>query len=417
MKKKRRKPSALMSALDQAHGEEITVQNEQLLKAQRELEQARDRYADLYDFAPIGYLSLDPNGRIVDINLAGAALLGRTREYLITMPLSSLIAGDDRERFREFLWRSLDTINQAAPEVEVTLRGAERTVRLVARPITPNLGPSQLFAAMLDVTEHRRLEAERQRIHEAERHKTAELAREVAVRLTAEERVNTLLARLIEIQEQERRRLALNLHDQLGQQLTALRLTMDALKTIDPASAEGRARFEIMEKIVAQLDRDVDLLVWELRPAPLQDTGLQVALEEFVRQWSWTQGIEAEFHSSLESGARLAAEVESQLYRIVQEALNNISKHAHAKHVSVLLERRGDDLTLIVEDDGRGFDVEAVRRAAKSAGMGLVGMHERAASLGGRMQYESARDKGTTLFVRIPIHVATPSTRMKNRRF
>jgi PAS domain S-box-containing protein len=417
----RRSPSDLMSAIDKAHAastdlqvrallhelqvhsEEITVQNEQLLRAQSELEQARDRYADLYDFAPIGYLSLDQHGTITEINLAGAALLGRARRFLIGLSLPSLIAGEHRERFRDFVVRSLNTIDHTAPEAEVTIKSSGRTVRLMARPMARHLGPSQLFTAMLDVTEQRRLEVERQQIYEAERKRSAELAREVAVRLAAEERVKALLERLVNVQEQERRRLALNLHDQLGQQLTALRLTMDALKEVKPGSAEGRSRFALIEKIVTQLDRDVDFLAWELRPAALDDVGIEAALQEFIRQWSWTQGVEARFHSSLGDGPRMPPDVESHLYRIVQEALNNAGKHAQAQHVSVLLERRREELALTIEDDGVGFDTEQVRRRKSDMAMGLAGMQERAASIGGQLQCESAPGKGTTLFVRIPM--------------
>jgi PAS domain S-box-containing protein len=428
MKKKRRRTSDLMSAIDtarnastdlqirsllhelQVHSEEITVQNEQLTKAQQELEQARDRYADLYDFAPIGYLSVDAQGAIVEINLAGSALLGRARRYLIGLPLSGLVAREHRQRLRDFVTRANDAedgTTAAQTEIQVEYDGAPRTIHLIARPRRPPRGPRELFIAMLDVTEARRLEAERQASYEREQNKSEQLQHEINVRIEAEERVKALLERLVDVQERERRRLALNLHDELGQQLTALRLAIDALKNTKPRTAEAKARFDAMEKIVTQMDRDVDFLAWELRPAALDDVGLEASLQEYLRQWSWTQGVVADFHASL-GDARLPGDVESHLYRIVQEALNNVSKHAAAKRVSVILERRGDDVTLIVEDDGRGFDVEAAR-AARGAGMGLVGMHERAASLGGQLQYESAPGHGTTLFVRIPITVPTPS--------
>jgi PAS domain S-box-containing protein len=426
MKKKRRSPSDLMSALHRApepstdlqvrallhelqvHSEEITAQNEQLLKAEAELEQTRDRYADLYDFAPIGYLSLDSDGTITEINLAGAALLGRARRFLIGLPLSSLVSVDTRDRLREFVSRGFESGDHTAPEVEVIVGSSPRCVQLTARPISQRSGPAQLFTAMIDITKQRRLELEREALHEAERRKSAELAREVAVRLSAEERVKALLDRLVNVQEQERRRLAQNIHDQLGQQLTAMRLTLDALKEAELTSAEAQARFDLLDKIVTQLDRDIDFLAWELRPAALDDVGLEAALREFVRQWSWTQqDVNAEFHSSL-GETRLPGEAESHLYRIVQEALHNVGKHAKARHVSVLLERRADEVMLIVEDDGRGFDINAARRPMGTE-MGLVGMQERASSIGGQLQVESTIGKGTTLFVRIPVKVTAPS--------
>jgi PAS domain S-box-containing protein len=426
VKKRRRKPGELMSALDEArdassdlrvrtllhelqvHSEEITVQNEQLLKAQAELEHARDRYADLYDFAPIGYMSMDQHGKIAEINLAGAALLGRPRQNLISQPLASMLSATDREVFREFLARSMRIVDHSAPEVEVTIKTSNHVLRLITRPMTQPGEPSLLFTAMLDVTEQRLLEAERQRIHEAERQKAADLAREVSVRLTAEERVKALLDRLVDVQEQQRRRLALNLHNQLGQQLTALRLALDALRNAPLDSAEAQHRFEFIDEIVTQLDTDVDLLAWELRPPALDEVGLDAALREFLRQWAQNKGLTVDLHVAIGDGVRLPPDVESHLYRIVQEALNNVAKHAKAKHASVMLERRADEVTLIVEDDGRGFDVESTRRK-RHGGIGLAGMQERAASVGGELQLESSAGNGTTLFVRLPIRPAAAS--------
>ena len=384
----------------QVHSEEITVQNEQLLKAQAELEHARDRYADLYDFAPVGYLSLDHRGAVVEINLQGALLLGRARAYLIGLPLVTLIARADRERYRQFLIRGAQAHHGAAPDVEVrTKREPPHTLRLIAKPQGTGAG-AQVFIALLDVTEERRLAREREELHAKEQARLAELQRENAVRLAAENRARALFERLVDVQEHERRRIALNLHDQLGQQLTALKLTLGALREEKLSAAERRTRFAMVDSIVAQLDRDVDFLAWELRPAALDAHGLEAALEQFVRQWSSARGIPAELHGRGSDAARLPADVETQLYRVSQEALNNVAKHAEATHVSVLLERRADEVRLIVEDDGAGFDPDSgpVRH-----GMGLAGMRERVTAVGGSVEVESAPGEGTTVFVRIPL--------------
>lgn len=221
-----------------------------------------------------------------------------------------------------------------------------------------------------------------------------------AGRADTAKRVKSLLERLVDVQEQERRRLALNLHDQLGQQLTALRLALTALRdTADPNQLSRR--FDHIDQLVTQLDRDVDNLAWQLRPPALDEVGFEAALGEFVRQWAAMNGVSARFHHIWRDGERLAGEIESNLYRIVQEALNNVAKHAHAHQVSVIFERRADELMLIIEDDGGGFDADDadIRRR----GMGLDGIHERAAAIGGAMQVESSPGKGTTLFVRIPV--------------
>jgi signal transduction histidine kinase len=206
-------------------------------------------------------------------------------------------------------------------------------------------------------------------------------------------------------QEDERRRIAREMHDQFGEQLTALGLRIRALKESCAGASELEARVEALEQVAQQLDRDVDHLVWELRPTALDDLGLRAALANYIQDWSMRVGISAELHTAGLTTDRLASEIETTLYRIAQEALNNIAKHAHASHVEIILERRGDQVTLIVEDDGVGFDpggTDADRR-----GFGLLGMQERAALVGATLEIESAPGEGTTIFVRMPVAVMT----------
>lgn len=417
MSKKRRNPSELLSAaiakdeaVDlrvrelvhelQVYSEEITVQNDQLVKSQFELEHARDRYADLYDFAPIGYLSLDPHGAITEINLAAAALLGRQRGLLLKLPLITGVVKEHRARFREFLADCQAHDRTAPVETEVTLKTG-RVVRIIGRPLPPHAANREVFTAILDVTAERELEREKRIVFERERAKTAQLETENMLRIMTEERVKALLERLVKVQEAERRRLALNLHDQLGQQLTALRLALERIRHARLGD-EWTRRFGHIEQIVSQLDHDVDSLAWELRPPALDDVGLDAALAEFVRQWSASNGIAARMHyTPRDDGTRLPADIESHLYRIVQEALNNVAKHAQARQVSVIFEHRATDLKVIVEDDGRGFDPDD--QHVRQRGMGLAGIEERASAIGGAVEVESSPGKGTTLFVRIPL--------------
>jgi signal transduction histidine kinase len=251
--------------------------------------------------------------------------------------------------------------------------------------------------------------SERELAVERESVRAREPSVENAVRLQQEDRIRALLERLVEVQERERRRLALNLHDHLGQQLTALKLTVGALKQGGFKGRQLDERLEQIDEMIAEIDREVDYLAWELRPAALGDGGLAPAMEEFVRRWSSLHRIAAEFHSTAAPRTHLPPEVESHLYRIVQEALNNVAKHAQAKRVSVLFEVRSDEVALIVEDDGRGFVLADVGGRSRSFrdGLGLTGMHERAAAADGSVLVESAPGRGTTVFVRIPIRKAS----------
>ncbi len=231
----------------------------------------------------------------------------------------------------------------------------------------------------------------------------AALGLEVDERRAGEDRVKNLLKRLVTIQEDERRRIARDLHDHLGQQMTALRLNLEGLKTTSESGRQLRDRIEQTDRIAERLDADVEFLAWELRPAGLDDIGLPGALSKFLREWSNHYGIAAELHVTGLDRQRLGQETETSLYRIAQEALNNIFKHARAARADVLLERRDGQVVMIIEDDGVGFDPTATLRQSDDRGLGVIGMHERAALAGGTLDIESEVGKGTTIFVRVPL--------------
>ena len=214
------------------------------------------------------------------------------------------------------------------------------------------------------------------------------------------ERARTeLLSRLVFVQEDERRRIARDMHDQFGEHLTALSLEIASLKDAWTATPDLVDRAGTLEAIAARLDHDVEQLVWRLRPTALDDLGLRAALTNYVREWSVRHGVAAEVHTSGLLDDRLASEVETALYRIAQEALNNVAKHARAQRVDVLLERRPDCVLLVVEDDGVGFD--AARPSGGRHGFGLVGMQERSALVGASLQIDTTPGQGTTVLVRM----------------
>jgi signal transduction histidine kinase len=161
-------------------------------------------------------------------------------------------------------------------------------------------------------------------------------------------------------------------------------------------------RLKTLQALAQQLDADVDSLVWEMRPMALDDLGLEAALTSYVQNWSTHIGIPVELHSTGIDRGRLSIDIETVLYRIAQEALNNVAKHAHATIVAIVLEQRAGQVLLIVEDNGAGFDLQAVLQSDEK-GLGLVGMRERAALVAGTIEIESQLDSGTTVVVRIPV--------------
>lgn len=226
--------------------------------------------------------------------------------------------------------------------------------------------------------------------------------RDTTAKINAEkaERERETLKRLVNAQESERRRLARDLHDHLGQQLTVLRLKLEAMRK-SCKDEEMCGKIDESQLIAKQIDSDVSFIAWELRPAALDDFGLAVALENYVQEWSHHSGVTAEFHTNGLNKARLPPETETNLYRIVQEALNNVYKHANAGRVTVMLRKVKDEVVLIVEDDGDGFDVED--KIENGGGLGLPGMRERAALVGGTCEIESGKTIGTAVFIRVPV--------------
>jgi PAS domain S-box-containing protein len=223
----------------------------------------------------------------------------------------------------------------------------------------------------------------------------------ITERKRAEEERDNLLRRLITAQEEERRRISREIHDQIGQDVSALILKLAALKNECRGQDGLFEQVESAELMAVQLDDGLDSLVWTVRPTALDDLGLLPALSNVVKSWSRQFAIGAKLHTRGMEKYRLAWEIETALYRAVQEALNNVAKHARARNVDILLERHDRDVSLIVEDDGVGFEAESAFTAG-AKGLGLVGMRERAALAGGTMVIESSPGHGTTMFIRIP---------------
>lgn len=203
--------------------------------------------------------------------------------------------------------------------------------------------------------------------------------------------------RIVEAQELERRRLARELHDETGQALTSILLGLKGLDDSVEGTDERAAVAGLRELVVATL-QDVRRLAVELRPKVLDDFGLVPALERLTESFADQTGIDVRFESGL-AEARLAPEIETALYRIVQESLTNVVKHAYAHLVSIVLTRKPDAIALVIEDDGTGFDPGRTREG----GFGLEGMRERVGLLEGKLQIESREGAGTTIVAEVPL--------------
>jgi signal transduction histidine kinase len=209
---------------------------------------------------------------------------------------------------------------------------------------------------------------------------------------------------LIEAQEEERRRIARELHDQIGQVLTAVKMNLHTVQRVCNGTEEGAHIKDNLEAVDEALRLVRDLSV-DLRPPLLDDLGLVTALRWYVDRYAKRTGIAAEVIVELDDpNERFSRELETACFRIAQEALTNVVRHAHANDVWVSLRKEDAILILSVKDDGIGFDHEALqRRAPRAATLGLLGMQERAHAAGGVLEIHSRISKGTEIRLKLPL--------------
>lgn len=293
---------------------------------------------------------------------------------------------DDRRMLVEAVERCLREDVPIDVEFRAVRRdGGTRWLRATGR--AERLGPGEpgsVHGVIADIEPHKRAEAERL----------------------------DLLRRLAQAQEEERRRIARELHDQVGQTVTGLSLGLKGLeRALEGGSPRGELhqRLQWLQALAMEIGQDIHRAAADLRPAALDDLGLHKALLACASAWSERSGVAIDVQM-VGDDERLPTEIETAIYRAVQEALTNVLKHAGARNVSIVLERKAGQLRVIVEDDGEGFDPEAVHagRPADGAGgfrrgLGLSGIRERLTLIGGTLTVESARGAGTALFIQVPV--------------
>ena len=240
------------------------------------------------------------------------------------------------------------------------------------------------------------------RVNVARKYKEAIAERE---RLTRESLA--LRRRFVLAEEEERRQVAQELRDGAGQRVTAVSLGLLALSELTPPGSDVNRRAAQLRVLVNITGQELHALAVRLRPKALEEFGLAAAIEEYSSAWARQTGIALELHMRI-GAARLSAEVETAVYRIVHEALTNVAKHSGAGGASLAIERRHGAVCLAIADDGRGFDTRTLSRPEDVPGLGLPVIRERAALLDGWLDVESAPGEGTTLSIRIPVDIMSP---------
>lgn len=369
------------------------------------------RYRRLFETAQDGILLVDPGTRLIfDANPFLTDMLGYTRGELVGKELWEIGLFRDIESnkaaflslqqsgYSRYDDLPLRTHDGRAIEVEFVSNvydvGDVRVVQCNIRDVTDRKRADEALRVANDGLEIRVGERTAQLARS-----NASLVSEIARREVAEADRRDLQQQLTTVQENERRRIARELHDQMGQHLAAVGLGLKFVKDATPDPSPQRDRLQSLQALTDRIGREVHNLALELRPTALDDLGIQAAVANYTEGWSERSGIEIDFQGTGLQGDRLPEPVETALYRVVQEALTNILRHAEARRVSVVLQRSPGWVSAVIEDDGRGFDSDA---SVKNR-LGILGMQERAALVGGTLAVESVPGRGTTVIARIPL--------------
>lgn len=371
---------------------ELEMQKESLRQSQADLEESRDRYLDFYDCSPVGYLTLSDKGLIVEINLTGATMLGTDRTKLVQRSLSRSIAEEDQDRWHRHFMNALQL--DAHLNCEVTLQrpdGTHLEVRLDSLRLTRDGKAPKLRLVLTDITEQ---EQAREELIEM----AASLESQVVERT---KQLRQLSAQLTLTEERERRLLAQELHDNLGQLLAVIKIKLTSLVV----GSLDASIHQIVE-LVDNAEQSARAITLELSPPILHALGLVAALEWLADEMAKVYGIRV--HFDVERAPKpLVSEIQAMLYRSVRELLINVARHAHATDADLYCRCDGNRLTLVVSDEGCGFDPTGLEDGWPGQGaFGLNSIRERVTNIGGKMEIDSSPGKGTSVTLTVPCSIA-----------
>jgi PAS domain S-box-containing protein len=360
------------------HQVELEMQNLELRETQHKLELTRDRYADLYDFAPVGYATLDLKGNIQEINLTGASQLGRERSFLVGKNFLNWVTQESLTVFFHHLEKTFSSPAKNIDEITLKVKGGgRRHISIASVAIDEETKPcSCCRTVMLDITEAKQ--------QEQSLRQSKELLRELSAHHDT-------------VREEERKRISREIHDELGQKLTALQLEASMLAinfgNTHPSLSE---KTQSILKLIDSTMEGVRAIASDLRPAVL-DLGLAAAIEWQLEDFQKRTGIVC--HLSDGHSIIVAGSISTAIFRILQEALTNIARHAQATKVEVSLKKVRGIIVMKVKDNGIGITAADLKRVKK---FGIAGIHERVLMLEGKFKIRGTPGTGTLLSISIP---------------
>lgn len=353
------------------HEVELQMQNEELRRIQLELEESRDRYHELYDLAPVAYLTLDHSGRVIEANASAARLFGADRARLMGRPLSAFLSAADAVALHRYRDRILAGKPVEACNVDIRARGGRVVpVRIDATASSSHHGEPACRCVLVDLSELRQYQK-----------KLQEMAFDATL-----------------AQQRERRRIARDLHDRIGQSLAVAHMKVAALR--GKTRGATRQSLDVVMDVLRQAMTETRTLTFDLSPPILYDLGLPAALGWLADQVRELHGTDVEVQA--DPVPELSDEVAALLFRFVQELLMNVIKHARTRRAKVGLQVVEGQVEVEVADRGVGFDVGKVW-SARQTGFGLFSVREQTSRLGGTFAMQSAPRKGTVVRITVPL--------------
>jgi PAS domain S-box-containing protein len=380
------------------HQIELEMQNETLRQAQDELEDSRDRYVDLYDFAPVGYLSITAHGMIKEINLAATRMLSMERKALLQRPFTSLVIAEDESRWLTLFLTMMEQNGKGS--VEVTLQRGDGSVfpaQLDCATQKVGAGDTALRIALTDITGRKQIEA-------------TNFRNQQHLKAMVKERGAELLAigkQLLAAEELERRTIAVDLHDDLGQDLAVAKLKLEAIMASSDVADNDKLQRQLgaVTILLDRCNKSVRSLSSQLSPPVLHQYGLGAALDWLSEEMQRTYGLNVKVYPG--EAVTLDEIVAATLFRIVRELLINISKHAQVSEaeVGMLVDAETDNLEITVSDDGVGFDVARTldMNSSTHSSYGLFSIKQRIDFIGGQMLIDSHAGHGTIVLITLAL--------------
>lgn len=409
----------------QVHQIELELQNEELQQAKAEVDMSLEKYTDLYDFAPVGYFSIDEEGLILDVNLTGAALLGTERALLHKRRFPLFVTPQDRAAFASFLTSIFAGHKKQVCEISLMKAGRPAfSADLQAMSAYAVKGVRKWCrVAVIDVSARKRAEEAQRRVDDlaaTNRHLEAEIVRRHAVEAALkeserralqslaearelQERLRQMARQILVVEENQRKQISRELHDKICQLLVGISVHMTIFTKTAVRNPNDLARTIVpLRRLVTKGVRIVHRFARDLRPSALDDLGLIPALRTYIGDFPKRKGRQIRFaaYAGVEA---LDSDKRTALYRVTQEALVNAAKHAGASVIKVSILKAEGGVCLEIADNGKGFDQKRLEASRGKHRLGLIGMRERVEMVGGRFNATSEPGAGVLIQAFIPL--------------